>query len=109
MSKTIQLRFLKYDKYQYPVFIASPDEDGFEAVTDLHTKISARFPDDRPPTWQSEKYLTLKTIKYSSVKFSENCVYSLDFCLKRKDGYVNALITNAKLVKAYSHGESVEI
>lgn len=112
MSKTISdVRFLKYDKMGFPVFIANLEDDSFRPMADLHERCRDKFNDCRSPFYHNEprEYITMKAIKHTRGDFRENSVYDLNICFKRKNDYINVFINDSRLVRSQDHGRDVDL
>ena len=106
MTQKLTLRYLKQDRFQNNVFIASDkteEQAQYDDLNMIHDKITKKFPDaDGIPTYQSQEYTTFRMAKQNKFRFKEKNSYHLTFKIKNstsKDGrtFINAVLISSKL------------
>ena len=120
MTQKLTLRYLRQDRFQNNVFIASDkteEQAQYDDLNMIHDKITKKFPDaDGIPTYQSQEYTTFRMAKQNKFRFKEKNSYYLTFKIKNstsKDGrtFINAVLISSKLhnrAEKEDSGEDVE-
>ena len=106
MTQKLTLRYLKKDRFNNSVFIASDkkeEQPQYEALMTLNEKITNKFPDAAGvPCYEGDSYITLRITKQSKSSFREKNTYHIQFKIKQttskdKRTFINAVLVSSKL------------
>ena len=103
----LNLRFLKYDQYKHPIFIASSRKDSeiasFNKLRDYSEKIREKeYNTFNPIYYDLENQFASIRFQYKGSPLEIGAVYSVDFKITKKEKdnkiYVNCYIDKIKLI-----------
>lgn len=107
MSLVVVVKFLKLDQFNNPMFICSPEDEGFAELDTCYKKIKAMNFTTYLPLYQHpvKKYITI-TYRFNDSrlkKFSDKSIYKISTNLRtvERDGkkYINCEIASAALIE----------
>jgi hypothetical protein len=117
-AKSINVKFVKYDKFKQAMFVVSKDSEEyseeFKRVTLYCKKLTSKY--SNMPIWidNEKSYATLTFKKCSTLsKLKENAVYTIVFDFHetkvKTQKFINLIAKEVKLLKEVDNGTRVEI
>ena len=117
----LNLRFLKYDQYKHPIFIASSRKDteiaAFNKLREYSEKIREKEYDTFNPIYYDVKnqFASIR-FQYKGAPLEFGAVYSVDFKITKKENlnkiYANCYIDKIKLIskaEPIDRGEELDL
>jgi len=106
MSKVLNIRFQKFDKFDNPVFIASNEDPDYNILKKMSQKIDSLEYDSFSPLYHNDpyNYTTIRFMKSNiPVTLVKNNVYNIDYNVKQVTKndrtFINCNINKIKLIK----------